>query len=213
MEKQDIEDLIEKKILEAKLIQAEANELLAEKRLHFALWFGGAVLALFGVIVPLWPTNSATEKVDKTIQEMEKRFSDMAGNQSRRPEIDCLFDGKNLENQVLTFFVVDDPTQILEIRNIGTATAQNVKIRFYVDSEKIINVNGWESVNPSTEKSYLKEFLSSYVSPPLDPKEVWNLGISIYSQGEELVAPALLKIFYGEPEPKSIPLTIKIRKK
>ena len=47
MDKNQIEELFDKKLVEAKLE-------VAEKRLHFFMGMAGAALALFGVVFPLW---------------------------------------------------------------------------------------------------------------------------------------------------------------
>jgi len=79
MEKPEIEDLIVKEIAEAKLEFAEklssAKIEVAEKRLHFVLWFGSALVAIFGVLLPYFLTQRSSDRVDSAIQEMKNELS------------------------------------------------------------------------------------------------------------------------------------------
>jgi hypothetical protein len=65
MDKNDIELLVDKKVAEAKLD-------VTEKRLKFVIGIAGAMLAFFGVLVPLWQTNKASDKVDSALTQMKQ---------------------------------------------------------------------------------------------------------------------------------------------
>jgi len=65
MERNDIELLIDKKVAEAKLE-------VTEKRLKFVIGIAGAMLAFFGVFVPIWQTNKASDKVDSALTQMKQ---------------------------------------------------------------------------------------------------------------------------------------------
>lgn len=65
MEKDDIELLIDKKVAEAKLA-------VTEIRLKFVIGIAGAMLAFFGVFVPIWQTNKASDKVDNALTQMKQ---------------------------------------------------------------------------------------------------------------------------------------------
>jgi len=79
MDKHQIEELISKKVAEAKLE-------VAEKRLHFFMGMAGAALALFGVVFPLWQSNRTSDKVDNALVQMRQentRASDVIRSDSR----------------------------------------------------------------------------------------------------------------------------------
>jgi len=65
----DIENLVERRIAEAKLA-------IAESRLHFALWFGGAAIAVFGVFIPMYQASNASREVASAIEKSEKRTAE-----------------------------------------------------------------------------------------------------------------------------------------
>jgi type II secretory pathway component PulM len=68
MENNETELLIDKKVAEAKLE-------VAEKRLQFVMWVGGVVLAVFGVFIPFWMSNKASDKVDTALNQMRQELS------------------------------------------------------------------------------------------------------------------------------------------
>jgi gas vesicle protein len=74
MEKPEIEELIAKRVAEAKLD-------VAEKRLQFVLKFGGALggglLVIFGVLIPIIMTERSSSRLDKAIQGMENSVQEM----------------------------------------------------------------------------------------------------------------------------------------
>ena len=65
MDDKEIELLIEKKVAEAKLE-------VTEKRLHYLIGIAGAMLAIFGVVLPFWTTNRASDKVDNALSQMKQ---------------------------------------------------------------------------------------------------------------------------------------------
>src|SRR6266704_1508638 len=65
MDKNQIEELIDKKLAEARLE-------VAEKRLHFLMWMAGAALAIFGVAFPLWQSNRSADKVDSALLQIRQ---------------------------------------------------------------------------------------------------------------------------------------------
>lgn len=68
MEKDEIENVVDKKLAEAKLD-------VAEKRLQFVIWTAGVILAVFGVVLPLWQTNRASDKIDNALQQMRQEIN------------------------------------------------------------------------------------------------------------------------------------------
>jgi hypothetical protein len=65
MDNNQIEELIDKKLAEAKLE-------VVEKRLHFLMWLAGAALAVFGVAFPLWQSTRSADKVDSALLQMRQ---------------------------------------------------------------------------------------------------------------------------------------------
>lgn len=65
MEKDEIKEFVDRKLAEAKLE-------VAEKRLQFVMWVAGALVAIFGVFLPLWLTNRSSDKVDNALQQMRQ---------------------------------------------------------------------------------------------------------------------------------------------
>jgi len=68
--------------------------------------------------------GSAATKVDSAIQDMNKQFKDLAGTQLRKPLLDCVLKGANLEGEILSFSAEHDKVTI-QIKNIGDAPAKN----------------------------------------------------------------------------------------
>lgn len=91
MDKEEVEIIVSDRISHARLE-------LAEKRLNFLLWFGGtvggAVLVIFGIILPIWLTGSSTQRIDNAIESMERRFEELVGKQLRKPLIECFYQKK-----------------------------------------------------------------------------------------------------------------------
>src|SRR6185436_26935 len=127
MEKQEVEDLIEKRITETKLV-------VTEIRLQSFTKIGGGLLALFGIIIPMWVTNRSADKVDTAVADMQRQFKELSGVQLRKPSLECLLDGKSLEGSVLNFST-DHRTFNIELRNSGDAPAGNIRVRLYVNVE------------------------------------------------------------------------------
>ncbi|MBN1329943.1 MAG: hypothetical protein JXA54_10765 [Candidatus Heimdallarchaeota archaeon] len=210
MEKHDFEELIDQKILQAKLS-------IAEKRIQFLLWLGGAILALFGVIIPIWQTNTSIEKVDKAISEMQTNFEKLAGAQSRKPVLICLFNDKNISNQEI---VIEPNSNIsMLIKNIGNGAAQHISIRFYYSSfdttvlpnsaiKSIINPTYFDYLEKSDDPTFPYAYGLWELPTFLNPQE--SLPIFFYFNNidadvEYLIRiKAKLVIYHNEPEPTTI---------
>lgn len=72
---------------EVRRMLAETEKGVSEGRLRFVLCIGTAIFALFGLIVPIWQTNTSSEKVDKDIKDVETKFEKLAGEELRKPDI------------------------------------------------------------------------------------------------------------------------------
>ena len=205
-----VEALIDKKILEAKLV-------ITEKRLQYFLVLGAALFAIFALILPMYLTYQSTEKVDKAIEKFERRFEELAGKQVLKPEIDCLINGKSLENTVLIFDKQNNSRSFL-IRNEGAGVAIFVRIRLYLDCrdkdlERDFANTSWfyADFNDKPGFKYMLELNQTY--DHIAPKDAVSVDLRIrnlHIRNADIESPALLVIFYGEPEPKEIPFTFKI---
>lgn len=205
-----IEDLIDKKILEAKL-------LVTEKRLQYFLVLGAALFAIFGLILPMYLTFQSTEKVDRAIEKFEQRFEELTGNQVLKPEIDCFVNGKALTNSTL-LFNKQNINRSIQVRNEGNGVATFVRLRLYIDCRDIDLVRDFGSSNWSyadfNDKpgyKYMLEFDQTH--DHIAPKDSFSFEFWINSsqnRTENIESPALLVVFYGAPEPKEFPFTFKI---
>jgi hypothetical protein len=236
LSKDEINDLIDHKVAEAKLD-------IAERRLHFALWFGGAVIAVFGVILPLMQnTNSSREissaiektelksseasaEVSKAIEKMERQFAELAGKQMLKPEITCFANGIPLERSTLTFSKTNSSYDF-SIRNTGNGVATLIRVRLYLNVEDEIsrkhfcgnvgNNSGWDHAKFNDKPEY-KCMLQHYIYEDRDdliaPSDEMTFSLVMNEPAElsdKIESPALLVIYYGATEPKEIPFTFRI---
>ncbi len=134
---------VERMILEAKLETAET-------RLKIFFTVAGALLGVFGILIPLiLAINSSSQidksivRVDQAIERMEQSFKELAGTQLRRPEIECYFKGKSLTDAVLN--LKQHESVAFEIKNRGDAMATNIRLHLYIAEEKGIDRNAIET--------------------------------------------------------------------
>ncbi len=212
MDKEEVEGIISERINQAKLE-------VAENRLHFLLWFGGAVIAVFAVLVPLWLTNKSTDKTDKAIQSMEKRFEELVGKQLRRPIIECSYQDKNLEEQSIDCFVgASKSISSITIRNIGDGSTSLIYCQLYLASDELPSNNFeiiWWHLLPESDESPEYTLVYDYVDTGkflLHPQMSFPLRSGQWSGfKKESQAKALLKVYYGEPEPKIVKFSINFK--
>lgn len=262
MDKNHIEDLIDKKIAEAKLE-------VSEKRLHFYMGVVGVALALFGVALPLWVTSRSSDKVDSAliqmrqeiaktseviradsrtsadsleravpairadlraeleghsrqlsgttakadiaIHDMKQQFKELAGTQLRKPLLDCLLKGTNLEGEVLNFSPEHNKINI-QVKNVGDAPAKNIKIILYSSCDMIHGDDThWSQLPLSDEPSYKYAF-QPHTPQPIDPKESRTIDLVVLMENAKSGSyPSLLKVYYEQPEPRKYSFTINIK--
>jgi len=66
MDEKNIQELIEKKVAEAKLD-------IADKRFNYLSVLSGGLLAFFGIVIPIWQSNTSADKVDNAILTMNEQ--------------------------------------------------------------------------------------------------------------------------------------------
>lgn len=232
-----IENLIDQKIKDAKLDRYEEQLIISKNQLNFFFKIGGALLAIFGIIIPVYMSFSNTEKVNTAIELMEKRVETILDLKLRIPKIIAMFEGKEFNpNSELTFTYILEKDKNdnlkrkftgteefkIEILNHGTGPAKELRIHLYLQSDSLINYKyptgdiGWKKWHYSNEPEY-PHSLSYQIDRSaivfiLDVTETipvkinyhnflaYNLNINNIN--------AILKVYFGEPEPLSIPFKI-----
>jgi len=209
MQRDDIEKIISEKINQSELKNAES-------RLHFVLWFGGAFLAIFGVITPIYMTSSSTDRVDKSIESMERRFEELVGKQLRRPIIECLYQNTKLEGQLVDCSHQEHKAiSGIVIQNKGDGIAWITDIYLYLKFEKSPNefsMTWWDNLDHIDEPGFERAFKYAHTINNMHPQEPVSLKIGQWARVEkDQKVKALLKIYYGEPEPLRINWSINIK--
>jgi hypothetical protein len=273
MEKLEIEELISKRITEAKLD-------VAEKRLQFVLRFGGALLVILGVLLPIVMTerssfrmdkaidgmnNSIQEmkkdyqnymqmaaeqnkiaiermdkeiegirsdfkdlsrdqkevldqsvvkldlsvaKTEKTIDDLTKNFAASRGIQLRKPDIICYCDKISLDKTTITV-TPGVYGKILELRNIGDAVAENIRVKVYTNTEYLL-YGDWQNLSVSDEADYKFAYNHYNIIQSIDAKNSEYIQMTFNNEihGEY---PMLLKIFYAQSDPKIITFNVEIK--
>jgi hypothetical protein len=259
MEEKEINNLIDKKILEAKLD-------IADKRFKLLILIASGLLTLFGLIFPFWLSissndrvdkaitemksdvrylttdnnkfierisndiktqlkdvslaqnnyeNTSTSKIDKGIQSMDSKFKELAGTALRKPKLICLYKGNSIESSTITFDNKGNFNCTIELKDIGDAKANNIHIKLYIKSTKDIifqggmYFNGISSDEPNYDKVYdiTNADVTSIDSKDSKP-DTFEFQTDI---NESLTIPAMLKIYYEQPEPIVYHFTIKYK--
>ena len=222
---EQIEDRIKRHI-------AEARFDASEKRNSLILTFFGIVIVIFGAILPYVLTTRA-------IDEMKENFEKLASTQLRKPDIECFLGGNKLDGQTLTFASDKREVYDVILKNTGDAKAENIKMRMFFSKEReilgVINVDypwvelTYEVPGTSPNPDYIQysdepgffvalgyifsdgtnqsQRLSSLDATEEFPFRISNLNFQAYKNKP---IQALLKIYYGEPNPKRIPFNILI---
>ncbi|KAF0143114.1 MAG: hypothetical protein FD122_72 [Stygiobacter sp.] len=155
---------------------------------------------------------------DKTVRETKEQVQTIIGQQLAKPELVCLYKGETLEGKTIT---VDDASFLnksLALFNKGDAPARNVTAILYLSgntSMYIISGGVWNEREISEEKEFKKsysyfgyiEIIDAKYSNPL------NLELALEEGAKNAKEEAMLKIFYGQPEPTKVNFTIKLNKK
>lgn len=265
MNEKEINDLINKKILEAKLD-------IADKRFNHLIIVGSIVLTLFGAIFPFWLSSHSSDKVDKSLeilksdfkdisgtnlkqienfdikfekisdkinsqindiitdqsnvfdnyskrfdkesQLLENKFKELAGTQLRKPLLICKYNNQLLENTVIQLDISNRSIDFA-LNNIGDAQAKIIRVLLYLNSESNINIMGFGNNNNlnSDEKNYSIMGESNLIDDRIiDPKESRSVNFTLdYEKKPINTITALLKVYYGQPEPMKCYFKIQIK--
>jgi hypothetical protein len=208
----EITSLVDRKIEDAKLV-------ILEKRFNYLLTIGGALLVIFGILLPLFLVFQNNERVDDAIGRMDNNFKELAGKQMRKPSFACFVDGKHLENSTLTF-TQNEYQKVIEVKNIGDGTADYFDYNVYVKKPKVILLNTPFLIGDLDTTEFNDETsFDSKMTARIQMGTKIPAGDTVYiklrpdfsqnKKGDEQVQ-TLLKIFYGEPEPKRIPFDMRL---
>lgn len=213
--KSDVENLIERKIAEAKLG-------IAESRLRFALWFGGAAIAVFGVFIPIFQVytssrevaaaiekteqraHESSAKVDHAIEKMRQEFQRLAGESLKKPDIIIQHNGYPMDGQEI---IMDShgyfDIQSLTLVNKGDKTCETVSVRIYLEFYAWSEYGEWQSLaSPNPDYKCLL-----WISPTakISPSERWVIPNSYFrvekSQDIKDSVAAMIEVFYGVEQP------------
>jgi len=154
-------------------------------------------------------SGSAAARVEKAIQEMRSQFKELAGTQLRKPVLDCTVEGKALDGNLLTFSTKKNE-YTFEVRNSGDAPARNIRLRLYLKIDKPfpLFMGEWSELSYSDEPSYTRVFEISRLAT-IDPKDAGTVTIQFLTEEKRQIhSPALLKVFYEQPEPKKYTFSV-----
>ena len=154
--------------------------------------------------------EESIEKMNGQFKELEERqrkqFMELAGIQLRKPEIVCFYNGKSIEGAVIK--CTDIKSAEIQIKNIGDAAVENVRIKIYAKTPRQMEINTDLQMRPSIiddpDYNYAIESYDNWMV--LDPKESQKIELCPFLQKTEI--PILLKIFYKGPEPKIYKFTL-----
>lgn len=232
--KKDAENLIDKKIQDAKLDRYEEQVNISKDQLNFFFKIGGSLIAVFGLFIPILISFINTEKVNDAISSMEQRVERLLNQQLRKPSIIGIFNGHEIkDNFSLNYYfkidkekrvLADEKGHVLKILNNGDAPAKELRIFFYLKSDSLINPKyqykdkKWIKWRYSDEEDY--SYSSIYTGGDnqaiviiLDASEYIPIEIdhNIFNWENRNIHEfdALIKVHYGAPSPYLIPFKIK----
>jgi len=250
MEQLEVENLIDKKLKEKfrrrSIIEAELQ--ITEKRLQTVL----ALFVVFGILLPIYITYTAKSDVNEAIKNMKEEFSRLAATQLRKPIIDCTVNGRSLRGSLVTLVNGAFSFQYFELKNIGDAPANNIRVRLLFGANEKISRSQQASVWITRddlikdEPAFPNVLYYKYFESPspriklqpgafgaggggtepygeilekLDPTEsirifvhdLHNYFLELQSAKGDFYVPAILKVYYGQPEPTTIHFTLVVK--
>ncbi|HBG27033.1 MAG: hypothetical protein A2Y10_04435 [Planctomycetes bacterium GWF2_41_51] len=205
--------------------RTEVKNMILEAKLDVAKWkitFLLALLALLGVILPFILSLRSESRVNDAISFMEKRFNEIVGKQLQKPEIVCKgLNNELLQNSVFQKSISLNAIDCINILNQGDGLAGPIDAYIYFKDDKkllesdVFDYYGWRK-RYSEDKNYtIKYFIGS--CDHISPHDIFPIPVRIDnfyfpSDSDTYQIPALLKVYYGEPEPISVPFTFRLIK-
>jgi len=227
--------IVDKKIVEAKLWASEV-------RLGVVLGLGGLLVALFGVVLPLYQSSQSEARVKDKISEidtkfnqlttlyerkfgdsrnqMESRYNEVIGASKRSPDLQCMFNGQPIDGRVIPTAIGEEFTIV--IVNNGDLPAREISYQLYTNLPMAINgvtnESSWELTNYSDESSFSGYYTKFQPYEILHPNQATAFKIRIYQpeNNDSLECkpyPAVLKIFYGQKPSKRYLFTLNLQRK
>lgn len=185
-----------------------------------------ALFAILGVIVPFVFSLTQEYRVKNAITDMENSFKELSGKQLRKPKIICRGNQDELlQNSVFEIVLGMNTTYYINVHNQGDGLAGPIDAYLYFKEDKKIIENElnnndmleWEK-KPCDNKNYSSKYFIGG-REHISPQEIVNIPLlspyfyPVIEDVNTYDASALLKVYYGELEPVTVPFTIKIVKK
>ena len=239
MEQKEIEELVKKEVLKAKLE-------VTEKRLNYLLIIVGGFLTVFGFLLPLLLSNTSSNKVDMAIEKLDAKTEKMQtevysrGIESEKRIKESVKDIISQQNSALTTIsnnaektIKETKEQvqtitasslnwnnlILELLNDGDAPTRSVKAVMYFKKESKIKMftvgQYWMGLGVGEEKEFTHSY--EYRSNDLNIIDAkYSTPISLEIEVDENIKYAkeevLLKVFFGQPEPARFAFFLEIKR-
>ncbi len=164
MKEKEVEKLIEREVLKAKVITQD-------KTIRFLLWFFGVLLTVFGVVIPLWWSNRLSDKVDEAISETKREMK----------EVQIQYEQKNIYNErnfkeTAREISSQQNSTLLAISNNADKILKETK-------EQVQSLIGQQFAKPEITLLYDGEELNGKTID-ITGKEGWSSKFEIYNKGK-----------------------------
>lgn len=155
-------------------------------------------------------SDASSTKIDNAITEMRKEFKELAGAQLRKPNLECLFDGRTLQGATLRVSPKMRDFGI-EIKNVGDAPTRNVQLKIYLKTD-ITDDNQFFGFPRSNcdEQSYNIAYEINVRPSSINGGYSTTVPIHIALDKVSNI-PALLKVYQEEGDPKKYTFSIEYK--
>lgn len=171
------------------------------------------VFIFVGIIMTVLSVSSRNE-INDAVREMERKFEVLSGNALKKPELTIRYEGKDLENQILTAKLKNKTNFSLSeilLKNIGNKSTESVSMRLYFN-EKITEPNEpyWEQLKSFDDK-FPVLFWSGH-ELKISPGEEWHTPpfSGKFSETSTRELSAKLMVYFGEENPTQVNFVIKL---
>lgn len=148
------------------------------------------------------------KKPSEVIPIKNEDNEDLAGKQLPRPLIECSYQNKSIEGQLVDCSVGQIPSiPPIIIRNVGDVPVDYMDFRLYLALDEPmpdLSISWWNPLQYCDEPGYTVAFDYTNRAQHVHPKESFGLRMGqwfSFSAKKGSRAQALLKVYYGEPEP------------